>query len=165
MLVSEEIRHPGTRYYSFQNTFGFLEETRGVSRSATLRKSNVKTLVILELRWECRLPSHSNFNCIIKSMKSQRWFNRIRILTNLRIASAVTLMSAAAAVAFVAVNSPGPLFSGKLDNKSEGKLEARSMRSKAFGQHLKTFSRPPEEKVAERNRLEGVGQEVMTTRP
>jgi len=93
-------------------------------------------------------------------MKSQRWFNRIRILTNLRIASAVTLMSAAAAVAFVAVNSPGPLFSGKLDNKSEAKLEASSMRSKAFGQHLKTLLGPAEENGAERNPLEGAAQEA-----
>ena len=88
-------------------------------------------------------------------MKSLRWFNRIRILTNLRIASAVTLMSAAAAVAFVAVNPSGPLFSGKSDNKSEAKLEARSMRSKAFGQHLKTLLGPAHEKDAEAARVDG----------
>jgi hypothetical protein len=88
-------------------------------------------------------------------MKSKRWFNRILILTNLRIASAVTLMSAAAAVAFVAVNPSGPLFSGKLDNKSEAKLGARSMRSKAFGQHLKTLLGPAHEKNAEAARVDG----------
>ena len=90
-------------------------------------------------------------------MKSKRWFNRILVLTNLRIASAVTLMSAAAAVAFVAVNPSGPLFSGKLDNKSEAKLEARSMRSKAFGQHLKTLLGPAHEKDAEAARVDGPG--------
>src|SRR5438094_9097364 len=38
-----------------------------------------------------------------KYMETPHWFNRNRVLANLRIASAVTLMSAAAAMAFVAV--------------------------------------------------------------
>src|SRR5439155_3382025 len=39
-------------------------------------------------------------------------------LSHLRIATAVTLMSAAAALAFVAVNPSGPLLLGKSDNKA-----------------------------------------------
>ena len=69
-------------------------------------------------------------------------------------------MSAAAAMAFVAVNPSGPLFSGKSDNKSEAKLEARSMRSKAFGQHLKTLLGPAHEKDAEAARVDGPGAAI-----
>jgi hypothetical protein len=59
-------------------------------------------------------------------MKTRRWFNRNHVLPQLRIASAVTLMSAAAAMAFVAVRPTGllttdngssherPLFGAKL---------------------------------------------------
>src|SRR6266480_2672764 len=49
-------------------------------------------------------------------MKTPRSFNRNRFFSLVRIASAVTLMSAAAAMAFVAVNPSGPLLS-KSDNK------------------------------------------------
>ena len=51
-------------------------------------------------------------------MKTNRWFNRNGVFSHLRIAGAVTLMSAAAAVAFVAVNPSGPFFMGKSDVKS-----------------------------------------------
>jgi hypothetical protein len=43
-------------------------------------------------------------------MKTHRWFSRNRLVPHLRIASVVTLMSAAAAMAFVAVKPSGPLF-------------------------------------------------------
>jgi hypothetical protein len=43
-------------------------------------------------------------------MKTHRWFTRSRLVPHLRIASVVTLMSAAAAMAFVAVKPSGPLF-------------------------------------------------------
>ncbi len=43
-------------------------------------------------------------------MKTHRWFTRNRLVPHLRIASVVTLMSAAATMAFVAVKPSGPLF-------------------------------------------------------
>jgi hypothetical protein len=46
-------------------------------------------------------------------MKSDRWFNRNRIQANLRIASAVTLMSAAVALAFVSTAPPSLLVGRK----------------------------------------------------
>ena len=49
-------------------------------------------------------------------MKTHRWFSRNRLVPHLRIAGAVTLMSAAAAMAFVAVKPSGPLWA-KSDNK------------------------------------------------
>src|SRR5438093_9470826 len=49
-------------------------------------------------------------------MKTLRWFSRSRLLSQLRIASAVTLMSAAAAMAFVAAKPSGPFLWGKSGN-------------------------------------------------
>jgi hypothetical protein len=51
-------------------------------------------------------------------MKTHRLFSRNRLIPHLRIASVVTLMSAAAAMAFVAVKPSGPLFLAKSDAKS-----------------------------------------------
>ncbi len=50
-------------------------------------------------------------------MKTPRCSARNRLLSHLRIASVVTLMSAAAAMAFVAVKPSGPLFLAKAENK------------------------------------------------
>jgi hypothetical protein len=50
-------------------------------------------------------------------MKTHRWFSRNRFVPHLRIASVVVLMSAAAAMAFVAVKPSGPLWA-KSDNKN-----------------------------------------------
>jgi hypothetical protein len=50
-------------------------------------------------------------------MKTPHWFTRNRLVPHLRIAGVVTLMSAAAAMAFVAVKPSGPLWA-KADNKS-----------------------------------------------
>src|SRR6266480_2340037 len=50
-------------------------------------------------------------------MKTPRWFIRNRFVSHLRIASVVTLLSAAAAMAFVAVKPSGPLWA-KSDNKN-----------------------------------------------
>jgi hypothetical protein len=50
-------------------------------------------------------------------MKTHRWFTRNRLVSHLRMASVVTLMSAAAAMAFVAVKPSGPLFLAKEENK------------------------------------------------
>src|SRR5256884_408091 len=51
-------------------------------------------------------------------MKSPQYFTRSRLVSHLRFATAVTLMSASAAIAFVAVKPSGPLLLGKVDNKS-----------------------------------------------
>src|SRR6266480_4470294 len=50
-------------------------------------------------------------------MKTPRWFIRNRFVSHLRIAGVVTLLSAAAAMAFVAVKPSGPLWA-KSDNKN-----------------------------------------------
>src|SRR6266496_4875951 len=50
-------------------------------------------------------------------MKTSRWSTRNRLSSQLRIATVVTLMSAAAAMAFVAVKPSGPLFLAKAENK------------------------------------------------
>jgi hypothetical protein len=52
-----------------------------------------------------------------KYMKTPRWFNRNRFFSLVRIASAGTFLSAAAAMAFVAVKPSGPLFLAKAENK------------------------------------------------
>jgi hypothetical protein len=51
-------------------------------------------------------------------MKTPHWFTHNRLVSRLRIAGAVTLLSAATAIAFVAVNPSGPLFLAKSDSKS-----------------------------------------------
>jgi hypothetical protein len=48
-------------------------------------------------------------------MKTHRWFSRNRLVPHLRIASVVTLMSAAAAMAFVAVKPSGPALASSQD--------------------------------------------------
>ncbi len=56
-------------------------------------------------------------------MKTSRGFTQPnRILSFLRFGSGVTLISAAAAMAFVAANNSSPLLSGKSDVKREAKL-------------------------------------------
>src|SRR6267378_3269581 len=62
-------------------------------------------------------------------MKTLRhWFTRNRVLSHLRITTAVTLTSAAAAMAFVAANPSGELLSGK----SKAKVETKSAPSNGF---------------------------------
>ena len=56
-------------------------------------------------------------------MKTPRWFIGTRFVSHLRMAGAVIVMSAAAAMAFVAVKPSGPLWA-KSDNKGAiNKLE------------------------------------------
>ena len=55
-------------------------------------------------------------------MKTNRWFNRNGVFSHLRIAGAVTLMSAAAAMAFVAVNSSSPIPLGNSDARPHGTM-------------------------------------------
>src|SRR5438477_1154554 len=68
-----------------------------------------------------------------KSMKTSRSFSPPnRVLSFLRFGSGVTLISAAAAMAFVAAKTSSPLSLGKSDRKTEAKPEARFTRSVAF---------------------------------
>ncbi|PYK54749.1 MAG: hypothetical protein DME48_06940 [Verrucomicrobia bacterium] len=53
----------------------------------------------------------------LKYMKTPRQFKSTYLFSLVRTASAVTLLSAAAAMAFVAVESSGPLSWAKADNK------------------------------------------------
>ncbi|PYK13069.1 MAG: hypothetical protein DME65_02755 [Verrucomicrobia bacterium] len=55
-------------------------------------------------------------------MKTNRWFNRNGVFPRLRIAGALTLMSAAAAMAFIAVNSSTSHASGKSDAGVHGSM-------------------------------------------
>src|SRR5438067_290722 len=54
-----------------------------------------------------------------KYMKTPRWFSRDHLYSQLRMASAVTVISAAAAMAFVAVAPSGPFLLGKPDNTDQ----------------------------------------------
>src|SRR5438067_12144924 len=64
-------------------------------------------------------------------MKIPRSSPRNRLLSHLRIATVVTLMSAAAATAFVAVKPSGPVFLAKAENKG-GIDELRQSRAELF---------------------------------
>ena len=55
------------------------------------------------------------------------------------MAGVVTLMSAAAAMAFVGVKPPSPSLSAKPDGKATAKLGAKYARSPAFARHLQTL--------------------------
>jgi hypothetical protein len=52
-------------------------------------------------------------------MKAPHWFTRNHLVSHLRFATVITLMSAAAAMAFVAAKPSGPLLVGKLDNENK----------------------------------------------
>src|SRR5205814_2199712 len=79
----------------------------------------------------------TSFKSSFTFMKTPRWFTRNRFSSHLRIATAVTLTSAPAAMAFVAVNNSSPLLSGNSAGKGEAELEVRSMRNKALADHFK----------------------------
>ncbi len=97
-------------------------------------------------------------------MKTNRWFTRNRLSSHLRIATVGTLISAAAAMAFVAANNSSPsLLSGKSAGKGEAKLELRSVRSSAFANHFKTLlGRAKAE--GEGSRIDGLAQEAYDNR-
>ena len=96
-------------------------------------------------------------------MKTPRWFTRNRFSSHLRIATAVTLTSAAAAMAFVAVNNSSPLLSGNSAGKGEAKLEVRSVRNKALADHFKTlFGRA--KSSGEGSPIDGLAQEAYDNR-
>src|ERR1700732_4446947 len=70
-------------------------------------------------------------------MKSPGSFSRSnRVLSYLRIATVVTLMSAAAAMALVAANPSGPSLFGKSDGKAKVGRDADAVRYKAFPSRL-----------------------------
>src|SRR6059036_3214991 len=66
-------------------------------------------------------------------MKIPRWFSRNQLLSQLRIAGAVTLMSAAAAMAFVAAKPSGPFLLGKSDNTHQAINKFRQDRDQIGG--------------------------------
>src|SRR6202011_1498841 len=73
-------------------------------------------------------------------MKSPGSFSRSnRVLSYLRIATAVTLMFAAAAMALVAANPSGPSLFGKWDGKAKVGRDANAVGSDAFRKHLQTL--------------------------
>jgi hypothetical protein len=55
-------------------------------------------------------------------MKTPRWLIGTRFVSHLRMAGAVTLMSAAAAMAFVAVKPSGPLWANSDNKEASNKL-------------------------------------------
>ncbi len=70
-------------------------------------------------------------------MKAPHWFTSNRLVSHLRIAGVVTLLSAAAAMAFVAVKSSNVSLSGKSDRKGESTLAARTTLPIALANHLR----------------------------
>jgi hypothetical protein len=70
-------------------------------------------------------------------MKTPHWFTRNRLVSHLRMAGVVTLMSAAAAMAFVAAKPSSVSLSGKSDRKGESKLRARTGLPIALAKHLR----------------------------
>src|SRR5947209_2015828 len=66
-------------------------------------------------------------------MKTPRSFSRNHLLSQLRIATVVTLMSAAAAMAFVAANPSGPFLLGKSDNTHHPVNKFRQGRDQSGG--------------------------------
>src|SRR5437870_3009368 len=66
-------------------------------------------------------------------MKTPRSFSRSRLLSQFRIATVVTLMSAAAAMAFVAAKPSGPFLLGKSDNTDQAINKFRQSRDQIGG--------------------------------
>src|SRR5437667_5002330 len=66
-------------------------------------------------------------------MKTPRSFSRSRLLSQFRIATVVTLMSAAAAMAFVAAKPSGPFLLGKSDNTHHPVNKFRQGRDQSGG--------------------------------
>jgi hypothetical protein len=100
-------------------------------------------------------------------MKTPRSFSRSRFFALVRAASAVTLMCAAAAVAFVAVSPSDPSSLSKSKGKSDGKAEsefgARFAHNKAFANHFKTLVGRTKSS-GEASRLDGPAQEAYDNR-
>src|SRR5712672_2190238 len=97
------------------------------------------------------------------SVKTPGWFTRNRFSSHLRIATAVTLTSAAAAMAFVAANNSSPSLSGKSAGRREAKLEGRSVRNKALANHFKTLI-GRNKASGEGSPIDGLAQEAYDNR-
>src|SRR5436190_2293390 len=96
-------------------------------------------------------------------MKNAHWFTRNDLSSHLRIATAVTLTSAAAAMAFVAANNSSPLLSGKSAGKGEAKLEARAVRNKALADRFMTLLGRAKSSC-EGSPIDGLAQEAYDNR-
>ena len=81
-----------------------------------------------------------------------------RFFSLVRTTGAVTLLSAAAAMAFVAVKPPSPSLAAKPDGKATAKLGAKYVRSPAFARHFQTLM--GRESSGEASRLDGFAQEM-----
>src|SRR5437879_4612114 len=98
-------------------------------------------------------------------MKTNRWFTRNRLSSHLRIATVGTLISAAAAMAFVAANNSSlTLLSGESAGKGEAKVQARWARSDAFMRHFQTLLGPARTKDAEQSASDGAPQKAYDNR-
>src|SRR4030095_5921567 len=101
-----------------------------------------------------------------------RWCSHSRLASHLRIASAVVLTSAGAAMAFVAAKSSSPSVAAKssspslvakLGGKRAAELEAQFVRNKAFADHFKTLLGRAKSS-GEGSRLDGPEQEAYDSR-
>src|SRR6266550_1729276 len=90
-------------------------------------------------------------------MKTPHSFRQNRFFTAVRFTGAVTLVFAAAAMAFVATNSSDSLAVGKSNNPGKAKRDMRIAHSRAFADHLKTLLGPAHERDVG---LEGPVQEA-----
>src|SRR6266508_4942788 len=105
-------------FFRFEPTFELWKRFKRVRRSAYNYKHyknlRLNALTFLFVYWQTGFfPSSlllSGLESVISThMKTYYWFLRTRLVPHLRIASVVTLMSAAAAMAFVAVKPSVPL--------------------------------------------------------
>src|SRR5437667_2185154 len=74
-------------------------------------------------------------------MKTPRWFSRNHLISQLRIATVMTLMSAAAAMAFVAAQPSGSFLLGKSDNTDQAINKFRQSRDQ-FGGNRRAMPGP-----------------------
>jgi hypothetical protein len=72
-------------------------------------------------------------------MKIPRSFSENRLTSHLRIITAGILLSAAAAMAFVAAKSSKPSIAAQPNGKVPLRLEEKFVRNKAFADHFKTL--------------------------
>jgi hypothetical protein len=96
-------------------------------------------------------------------MKTPSWLNPNRFTLIGRFATAGTLICAAAAMAFVAAKSSGPLPLATSGGKAEAKFEARFARNKALADHFKTLLGRAGSS-GEGSRLDGAAQEAYDNR-
>jgi hypothetical protein len=105
-------------------------------------------------------------------MKSDRWFNRNRFTSIMRVAIAGAFVTTAAGLAFVAAKSSSPLpaaesssppLAAKPDGKVRANLEAKFVRNKRFADHFKTLLGRAKSS-GEGSRIDGPAQEAYDNR-